>query len=95
MPTSSAGGARAAGKNTKAKDEKQVVNVFAKNGFDEVWTYLQPFKGGQLAHIRVFTPDKNDVDRPTKKGIALSIRDLPKLAQAVDALLVATEASGK
>jgi hypothetical protein len=55
LPTSSAGGARAAGKNTKAKDEKQVVNVFAKNGFDEVWTYLQPFKGHDLAHIRVFT----------------------------------------
>jgi hypothetical protein len=74
-------------------DQMHVVNVFVKNAFEEVRAYLQPYKGGQLAHIRVFTPDKNDVDRPTKKGIALSIRDLPKLAQAVDALLAATEAS--
>jgi hypothetical protein len=93
LPTSSAGGARAAGKDTEANDEMQVVNVFVKNAFEEVRAYLQPYKGGQLAHIPVFTPDKNDVDRPTKKGIALNIRDLPKLAQAVDALLAATEAS--
>jgi hypothetical protein len=51
--------------------------------------------GRQLAHIRVFSPDKNEIDRPTSKGIALDIRDLPKLAQAVDALLAATEASRK
>ena len=95
MPASSTDGARAAGKDTKAKDEMHVVNVFVKNAFEEVRAYLQPYKGGQLAHIRVFTPDKNDVDRPTKKGIALNIRDLPKLAQAVDALLAATEASRK
>jgi hypothetical protein len=95
LPTSSAGGARAAGKDTEANDEMQVVNVFVKNAFEEVRAYLQPYKGGQLAHIPVFTPDKNDVDRPTKKGIALSIRDLPKLEQAVDALLAATEASRK
>ena len=73
----------------------RVVNVFAKNAFEEVRAYLQPYMGRQLAHIRVFTPDKNDVDRPTKKGIAVNVRDLPKLAVAVDALLAATEASRK
>jgi hypothetical protein len=95
LTTSSAGGAHAAGKDTQAKDEMQVVDVFVKNAFEEVRAYLQPYKGSQLAHIRVFTPDTNDIDRPTKKGIALSIRDLPKLAQAVNALLTATEASRK
>jgi len=72
-----------------------VVNVFAKNAFEEVRAYLQPYMGRQLAHIRVFSPDKTEIDRPTSKGIALDIRDLPKLAQAVDALLAATEASRK
>ena len=72
-----------------------VVNVFAKNAFEEVRAYLQPYMGRQLAHIRVFSPDKNEIDRPTSKGIAVDIRDLPKLAQAVDALLAATEASRK
>jgi hypothetical protein len=72
-----------------------VVNVFAKNAFEEVRAYVQPYMGRQLAHIRVFSPDKNEIDRPTRKGIAVDIRDLPKLAQAVDALLAATTASGK
>lgn len=92
MPTSSAGGARAAGKNTKAKDEKQVVNVFAKNGFDEVWTYLQPFKGHDLAHIRVFTLGNDDEMYPTKQGITVKVSDLPKLAEAMAALVAAVEA---
>jgi Transcriptional Coactivator p15 (PC4) len=88
-------GASATSTKTTTADEMTVVHTFAKNAFEEVRAYLQPYKGSQLAQIRVFTPDKNDVDRPTRKGIALNIRDLPKLAQAVDALLVATEASRK
>jgi hypothetical protein len=80
---------------TQGDDQMDVVDVFVKNAFEEARAYLQPYKGSQHAHIRVFTPDKNDVDRPTRKGIALNIRDLPKLAQAVDALLAATEASRK
>jgi hypothetical protein len=93
MSNTSTRGASATSTKTTTADEMTVVHTFVKNAFEEVRAYLQPYKGGQLAHIRVFTPDKNDVDRPTKKGIALNIRDLPKLAQAVDALLAATEAS--
>jgi hypothetical protein len=87
-----AGGARAAGKDTKAKDELQVVNVFAKNAFDEVWAYLQPFKGHDLAHIRVFTLGDDDEMYPRKQGITVNVRDLPKLAEAVAALVAAVEA---
>jgi hypothetical protein len=92
LTTSSAGGAHAAGTGTKATDEMQVVNVFAKNRFDEVWSYLQPFKGHDLAHIRVFTLGGDDEMYPTKKGITLNIRDLPKLAEAVAALVAAAGA---
>jgi hypothetical protein len=92
LPTSSAGGARAAGKDTQAKDEMQVVNTFAKNAFDEVWTYLQRFKGHDLAHIRVFTLGDDDEMYPRKQGITVNVRDLPKLAEAVAALVAAVEA---
>lgn len=93
MSNTSTGGARAAGKDAKSNNDMEVVSVFDKNAFEEVRAYLQPFMGRQLAHIRVFTPDKHDIDRPTSKGIAVDIRDLPKLAQAVEALLAATKAS--
>jgi hypothetical protein len=92
LATSSAGGACAAGKDTKAKDEMQVVNTFAKNAFDEVWTYLQPFRGHDLAHIRIFTLGDDDEMRFTEKGVAINVRDLPKLAEAVAALIAAVEA---
>ena len=95
MSNTSTRGASATSTKASTANEMKVVHTFAKNAFEEVRAYLQPYKGSQLAQIRVFTPDKNDVDRPTKKGIALSIRDLPKLAQAVDALLAATAASRK
>ena len=93
MSNTSTRGASATSTKTTTADEMTVVHTFVKDAFEEVRAYLQPYKGSQLAHIRVFTPDKNDVDRPTKRGIAVNIRDLPKLAQAVDALLAATEAS--
>jgi hypothetical protein len=92
LTTSSAGGAHAAGKDTKAKDEMQVVNVFAKNAFNEVWTYLQPFKGHDLAQIRIFTLGDDDEMYPTEKGVSVNVRDLPKLAEAVAALVAAVEA---
>jgi hypothetical protein len=70
----------------------QVVNVFAKNGFDEVWTYLQHFRGHDRAHIRVFTLGDDDEMYPTKQGITIKVSDLPKLAEAVAALVAAVEA---
>jgi hypothetical protein len=70
----------------------QVVNTFAKNAFDEVWTYLQPFRGHDLAHIRIFTLEDDDEMRFTEKGVAINVRDLPKLAEAVAALVAAIEA---
>lgn len=91
LTTSSAGGACAAAKDSKAND-MQVVNVFAKNAFDEVWAYLQPFKGNDLAHIRTFSLGDDDEMYPTKQGITVKVSDLPKLAEAVAALVAAAEA---
>jgi hypothetical protein len=69
----------------------KVVHTFEKNSFDEVWAYLQPFRGNDLAHIRVFTLADDEM-RPKKQGIAINVRDLPKLAEAVAALVAAVEA---
>jgi hypothetical protein len=92
LTNSSADGACAAGKDTEANGEMQVVNVFAKNVFDEVWTYLQHFRGHDRAHIRVFTLGDDDEMYPTKQGITIKVSDLPKLAEAVAALVAAVEA---
>jgi hypothetical protein len=92
MNASSNGSVRAATQDTTANDAMQVVHVFAKNRFDEVRTYIQPFKRYDLAHIRIFTLGDDDEMHPTRQGVAVKLSDLPKLAEAVAALVSAVEA---
>jgi len=67
----------------------RVVSTLAENGRGELRAYVQEFNGRELAHVRHFMRDKEGRARPTKKGIAVDVRELPKLAEAVDALLAA------
>jgi hypothetical protein len=64
----------------------KVVHTFVKNSFEEVWTYLQPFKGELRAHVRIFDTRDDETMHPTKKGICVSLSDVPKLVEAVTAL---------
>jgi hypothetical protein len=73
----------------------EVLYAFPKNAYEEVRAYLQEYKGQMLAHIRVFITDKNDIDHPTRKGIAVTLNDLPKLAEAVAALQAAVDGAEK
>jgi hypothetical protein len=88
--TSTRGGSATSTKTTTA-DEMTVVHTFVKNSFDEVWTYLQPYRGKVRAHVRIFTTGDNDTMHPTKKGITVNVNDVPKLAKAVTALVEAVK----
>jgi hypothetical protein len=48
-------------------------------------------QGELLAHVRIFTMGDNDTMRPTKQGIAIKLNDVPKLAEAVTALVRAVK----
>jgi Transcriptional Coactivator p15 (PC4) len=67
----------------------QTVYAFPKNRNEEVRATLNTFKGQRYAHLRVYVADENDVDHPTRKGIAVKVEHLPKLLAAVDALIEA------
>jgi hypothetical protein len=67
----------------------QIVSTLSANDRGEVRAYVQEFMGHELAHVRYFMRDKEGRARPTKKGIAVDVRELPRLAEAVDALLAA------
>lgn len=67
----------------------RLVYSFPKNAREEVRASLSTFHGHRLADIRVYVADSDDVDHPTKKGIAVKVADLPKLREAVDALIEA------
>jgi hypothetical protein len=45
---------------------------------------LSEHEGHPLINIRIWQTGSDGIDRPTVKGIALAIRKLPELAQAID-----------
>ena len=56
----------------------------------EIRATIGAFHGHELADIRVYAHSEDGLV-PTRKGIAVRVEDLPKLCEAVDALI---EASG-
>ena len=71
--------------------EPRVVYSFPKNSHEEVRATLSTFHGRELADVRVYRADENDVDHATRKGIAVQVGDLPKLLEAVQALVAASK----
>ena len=71
LNNSPADGVRAASKDAKTYNDMRVVTVFAKNAFDEIWVYLQPYMGHDVAHIRTFTLGEDGEMHPTKKGVSV------------------------
>ena len=76
-----------------ALDAPVVVSKFWKNRrHDIIQVSLSTFEGSNLVNIREHFTDAAGVDRPTRKGIAMTVRRLPALAKAVnDALAKAVE----
>lgn len=66
-----------------------LVFSFPKNSREEVRATLSLYRGYRLADVRVWTADEDDVDHPTRKGIAVRVEELPKLREAIDALIAA------
>lgn len=75
-------------------DETTFVYSWPKNSSEEVRAALRTFKGHRLADIRVWAADgEGDGDHPTRKGLCVKVADLPKLREAVDALIEAERAA--
>jgi len=91
MCTKLGSGVVAAAPNVGEATGMEVAAVFTKNASEQVWAYLQPYGLKHLAHVRVFVTNEDGEMVPTKKGIAVKPSDLPKLAQAVVALIAAVE----
>jgi hypothetical protein len=78
-----------------SRDGGEAYSVYAwpKNSREEVRASLRTFKGHRLADIRVYAADdEGDGDHPTRKGICMRVGDLPRLLQAVQALIEAERA---
>jgi hypothetical protein len=44
---------------------------------------LSEYEGHNLINVRIYSTGTDGIDRPTPKGIAMSVRKLPELARAL------------
>jgi hypothetical protein len=70
--------------------EPVVVSKFWKNRRrnEAVHVTLSEYEGHCLINIRVYCTGADGIDRPSPKGLAMSVRKLPELAKAVELGLV-------
>ncbi|KJC59876.1 hypothetical protein UP10_14325 [Bradyrhizobium sp. LTSPM299] len=61
---------------------------------ESVHVALSGYEGHPLINVRVYSTGTDGIDRPTLKGIALAVRKLPELAQAIKKALVKAQALG-
>jgi hypothetical protein len=55
----------------------------SRNRSEHVRVEISEYQGHRLINIRVWQTGSDGIDRPTTKGIALSVRKLPELAEAI------------
>jgi transcriptional coactivator p15 (PC4) len=65
-----------------------VVYRWKRTVREDVIASIGEFRGQRLADLRCHVAD-NGKDIPTKKGISVRVEDLPKLREAVEALIAA------
>jgi hypothetical protein len=69
-----------------------IVGKIRKNATNEIWAVLTDFTGEMRLDIReYFHGDGDDGFLPTKKGISIPIAEIPKLREALNALMKSTE----
>ena len=70
---------------TPAQDQLPItISKFWRNRHrqESVCLTLREYQGTPLVDLRIFETGRDGIDRPTSKGIALSIKRLPALADA-------------
>jgi hypothetical protein len=55
---------------------------------------LSEYEGHALINVRIYATGTDGIDRPTTKGVAMSIRKLPELAAALVKALTKAQALG-
>jgi Transcriptional Coactivator p15 (PC4) len=55
----------------------------SRNHAEHVRVDISEYKGHSIINVRVWQTGSDGVDRPTTRGIAMSVRKLPELASAL------------
>jgi hypothetical protein len=73
---------------TTLSEPVEITKFWKNRGRNEsVHVALSAYEGHNLINVRVYSTGTDGVDRPTQKGIAMSVRKLPELADALNKAL--------
>jgi Transcriptional Coactivator p15 (PC4) len=66
-------------------DGPVIISKFwrSRNHAEHIRVELSEYEGHPLGNVRLWQTGSDGVDRPSKKGIALSVRKLPELAKTL------------
>jgi hypothetical protein len=66
-------------------DEPVVISKFwkSRNHTEHVRVELSEYQGHPLINVRLWQTGSDGIDRPTVRGIAMTVRKLPALASAL------------
>lgn len=65
------------------------ITIHEKARGETINVYIGEYRGTKYLHIREWYVDKDQEEKPTKKGIALTIDKIPALKEAIDRLVPA------
>ena len=65
------------------------ITIHEKARGETINVYIGEYRGTKYLHIREWYVDKDQEEKPTKKGIALPIDKIPAFKEAIDRLVPA------
>jgi hypothetical protein len=68
------------------------ITVHEKARGETINIYIMEYRGTKYLHIREWYMDKDQEEKPTKKGIALPLEKIDALREAIDRLVPASKA---
>lgn len=71
------------------------ITVHEKARGETINVYIAEYRGTKYLHIREWYMDKDQEEKPTKKGIALPLEKIDALREAIDRLVPAGEGSAE
>ncbi len=71
------------------------ITVHEKARGETINVYIGEYRGTKYLHIREWYMDKDQEEKPTKKGIALPLEKIDALREAIDRLVPAGEGSAE
>ncbi|HEY9718492.1 MAG TPA: transcriptional coactivator p15/PC4 family protein [Trichormus sp.] len=67
------------------------ITVHEKARGETINVYIGEYRGTKYLHIREWYMDKDQEEKPTKKGIALPLEKIDALREAIDRLVPQTD----